>query len=164
MADQRLICPALTSLQPCELFAVAEDGLNTPAAALALHHGSEIGLQVIAHQVLVVAVAISGHDQPQVSVFGSVNPQGDGPQLQRRAPLEFERAGQGRDRLLAFAPDDRGLGIKRAMPGQAQAGEAFGQPAGGVGRVHHDVGRWQVGRHDGNHQLLGQLELGLILP
>ena len=69
-----LIDPALASAQTRVLLAVAEDGLDLPAAALALHHRGQVGLQVVADDVLVVAVTVSGHDQAEHTVLGSVDP------------------------------------------------------------------------------------------
>jgi hypothetical protein len=48
------------------------------------------------------------------------------------------------------------------MPAQAQAREPFGEPAGGLVGIKHDVVQRQSRQHYRGDQRLGQLQLGLI--
>src|SRR6266511_2316162 len=105
MAYQWLIRPTLTPFQPAKLLTVAEDRLDRPTAALAQYHVGHVARQVVADQVLVVAVTVSGHDQRQVSVLGRKDPHGCRAHPQLRPPSQLERPCQLAHRLLAAAPD-----------------------------------------------------------
>jgi hypothetical protein len=76
VANHRLIHPALARLQSRILLGVAKERLDEPAAHLAQNHRGEVCSQVVGDDVLVVAVTVSGHDQPQGTVLGSVDVEG----------------------------------------------------------------------------------------
>lgn len=90
MANHSLINPTLTSGQIGRLFAVAKNRLDRPAALLALHHGGQVKPLVVADQVVIVAVTVSGHDQPEMAIPGRKDGQGPGSQAQASTPLQFQ--------------------------------------------------------------------------
>jgi hypothetical protein len=137
MAHHCLIHPTLAGFQARELLAVAEHRLDTPAASFALHQGREIGGDAIAHQVLVVAVTVSGHDQPDCAIFGSINRQRRRPYLQVLALLQLHVPRHVPNRLALTALDDMRFWVQRALPGHAQAFQAFGEPARRIVSIAH---------------------------
>ena len=56
--------PSIDMLRDPHLFAVTEYCFHIPATPRAPHYDRQISLTIIAHQVRIVAVTVSGHDQP----------------------------------------------------------------------------------------------------
>src|SRR5688572_21811251 len=94
VANHRLIHPALTRLQSRILLGVAKERLYLPAAHLALYDARKVGSRVVGDDVLVVAVTVSGHDQPQGTVLGSVDAHGCSAHPEALALLQRQRLGQ----------------------------------------------------------------------
>src|SRR3990170_2114670 len=90
MTDHRLINPAMASFQTGQLFCIAKNGLDAPTTPLALNQGAKISPDVIAHNVFVVPVTVSCHDQPHLTILGSKDPQGYGAHPKALAPFESE--------------------------------------------------------------------------
>src|SRR5215210_3177988 len=104
MANHRLIYPALARLQARILLAVSKERLYLPTAHLALGYRGEIRPQVVGDDVLVVAMTVSGHDQPQGAVLGSVDAHGCGAYPETLSPLQRQRPGQLAHRAPLAAP------------------------------------------------------------
>src|SRR3712207_6555672 len=94
VTNHRLIHPALARLQSRILLAVSKERLDGPAAHLALDYRGEVCSQVVCDDVLVVAVTVSGHDQPQGAVLGSIEAHGCGAHPEVLSPLQRQRPGQ----------------------------------------------------------------------
>src|SRR5215210_6534748 len=129
VAYHRLIHPALARLQSRVLLGVAEKRLYLPAAHLALHHPRKVGSRVVGDYVLVVAVMVSGHDQPQGTVFGSVDHYGCGAHREPLAPLEGHSPGQLGDGSPSAAPEYDRPRVQSSHPDKPETSHHFGEPA-----------------------------------
>src|SRR5829696_7338536 len=94
VANHRLIHPALACLQSRILLGVAKERLDGPATHLAQNHRGEVRSRVVGDDVLVVAVTVSGHDQPQGTVLRSVDVEGYRAHPEVLSPLQSQRPGQ----------------------------------------------------------------------
>ena len=139
MTNHGLIHPARAGRQTGILPAIPADGLDGSSASLAENQGGEVGPKVVAHEVLAVAVTVSGHDQAQEAVLGSVDPQGHSPQTKILPPLQAELVSQlGHGPSVATIDHGRPR-MQGAHPGQPQAAQHLGEPARGVVGIEGDV-------------------------
>src|SRR5918994_2540941 len=116
VANHRLIHPALTRLQSRILLGVAKERLYLPAAHLALYDARKVGSRVVGDDVLVVAVTVSGHDQPQGTVLGSVDAHGCSAHPEALAPLQRQRLGQLGDGSPVTMPEYDRARVQRSHP------------------------------------------------
>ena len=93
-----------------------KDHLHAPAALLACHHHGQVGRQVVGDEVVMVAVTVSGHDQPHHPVAGRVDRDRGRAQAKPRAPGQAQPLGKLGDRLPPTPPDDRGARVQRPDP------------------------------------------------
>ncbi len=73
---------------------VSRKSVSMDQAHLAQNHLGEVRPQVVRDDVLVVGVTVSGHDQPQGTVLGSVDVDGYCAHPEALAPLQRQRPGQ----------------------------------------------------------------------
>src|SRR5215218_4296172 len=162
VANHRLIHSALARLQSRILLGVAKERFDGPAAHLALGYRGEIRLQLVGDDVLVVAVTVSGHDQPQATVLGSVDAHGRGAHPETRTPLQRQRPGQLAHAATLGAPEDDRPRMERPDPDQAQPRYHLGEPPGAVVGVEDYVASFEPRADDLLEHDLRQLELGSV--
>src|SRR5215208_5345046 len=161
VANRRLIHPALARLQSRILLGVAEKRLDGPATHLAQNHRGEVRPQVVCDDVVVVAVTVSGHDQPQGTVLRSVDVEGYRAHPEVLSPLQSQRPGQLAHAATLGAPEDDRPRMERTDPHQAHPGDHLGEPPGAVVGVEDDVASFEPRAYDLLEHLFGDLELGL---
>src|SRR5215217_2210931 len=139
VSNHRLIDPALARLQSRILLGVAEERLDGPATHLAQNHRDEVRPQVVGDDVVVVAVTVSGHDQPQGTVLRSVDVEGYRAHPEVLAPLQSQRPGQLGDGSPLGAPEDDRPRMERSHPDKLQSSHHLGEPPRAVMGVEDDV-------------------------
>src|SRR5215207_5211306 len=162
VANHRLIHPALARLQSRILLGVAEKRLDGPATHLAQNHRGEVRPQVVCDDVVVVAVTVSGHDQPQGTVLRSVDVEGYRAHPEVLSPLQSQRPGQLAHAATLGAPEDDRPRMERTDPHQPQPSHHLGEPPGAVVGVEDDVASFEPRAYDLLEHLFGELELGLV--
>src|SRR5215208_4674382 len=162
VSNHRLIHPALARLQSRILLGVAKERLDGPATHLAQNHRGEVRPQVVGDDVVVVAVTVSGHDQPQGTVLRSVDVEGYRAHPEVLAPLQSQRPGQLAHAATLGAPEDDRPRMERTDPHQPQPSHHLGEPPGAVVGVEDDVASFEPRAYDLLEHLFGELELVLV--
>src|SRR5215207_9685773 len=139
VANHRLIHPALARLQSRILLGVAKERLDRPTAHLAQNHRGEVRPQVVGDDVVVVAVTVSGHDQPQGAVLGRVDTHGPGAHSEPLAPLERQPLGQLGDGSPLTTPEYDRPRVQCSHPDKLQPSHELGKPPATVMSVEDDV-------------------------